>query len=1377
VSLITTGINIVATGVSSASAKLKQFGQTVSGVERQAKQFATQYDRSSSQVVQSSSSLKRALNSNWDTMYRSALSGTKNQEKALQRLENAYDRTFREIGNKYQSMVMGSVALSMSGVGIMNFGTATLGATKTALDQARDFETVMSQIQFYGQKTKEEMQGIQKEIFKMGFELPVKTSEIANSVLSAQKLGYMDTTDAQTMAKEASKIQFMSLGKLDGEESMKYISHVRKLTGTAITDTAKLTDKLTMASDVSASSIDSLWKTLQSSRSAFDNLNTDIDTMLTLTGVMSDRLQPRIAGMSLSSFAGGVQMAEKAGMEDRGTRGEYYNQLTGAMGGKFDDYGGDMIKYIQDVADKSKDLWGNGAERTGKLISIFGKSAIDLFHAIDAYNEGTGRSMVDMRNEIAKSDGHAQKLMDTLMNGSYGTEMRLQAMVEQFQILFGTTLRPAFNMILDGITKVIGKVNEFIQAHPKLAKALGYGVGLAGVLAVATGATFMFVGGILAIYASLANVMVQLARNSKVVHLLGQGYATAGQMIKGNFLGPLGTLGKFMLRFSGITFFMAMAWKNDFLRMRTTLMDWYDYTKKGLGKANELFKLYGASSVEEWYTAFGRNKRIGTFDNWITDTALKFMVLKDAIADIWSDGTISSDKYYKLNDMGLLGFVEKIYEIKTAVTDFWKGFEDGVGEGLRLLKDITQPLRKAWNWISEKLLEILQHFGYFENVNKGISSKWEKWGQKLGVMVGTVIAIKVGLWAWFKAIKLVVSPFARIFKLTKSIWGLLSKMKNFKMTGLLKAATYLLPKPLRNKVKGYIDTFSGPGSKRKQRKMQGKHSNIPNARKTPTGQVTYTQPQTWREKRNLKKQKRKQPVINPGRNGANPTRSSKGMGRFKDFWLGRQYAPEERTDKRGRKYHQVRNANGGVTRTDAQGKVKGKAVRTGGGVKGKFGRISKFLGGFINNERGAVGRGAGGVSKKGGGGFFKGILNSAKKLGPKIGSGLMKSMRTIGPKVGKGLIKGLGVVIKRGIPLIFKLGLRAIPILGWALLAWDVIKLVFTNWDAIKSAGSKAWNWLKTTGVSLLGQAWDWIKGKAIGVWEWIKSTGSTAWNWMKTEGVRLLGIAWNWVKTKAIEVWNGTKSKAVEIWNGIKSWAISKATEMWNSVKTKADEIWNGVKTKASETWSSIKTGVATALVNLFQPIKDAWDEAKSYVANNPIVQKITKVTETVKSGASSLWNKTKSLFGGFRTGLWKVPKENYPALLHQGEMVLTQKESQILRSMVGSDSNSISATLLGKSKGGSVEKGISIKGQSEGRKKLSLRPTVKQETVSETSESKGNGDTKIEFKEGSIKISIANASASEIKKGAKQLFEEFKRLVELENMKNYKPSRPRRV
>lgn len=1649
--IITTGINIVATGVANSINQIKRFGQALTQTERNVNNFANNYNRQQRRMFDSSMGLSTALRRNWQSEFNAILQRNgRDQGKALKALEQNYDRTFRNIGNKYQSMVMGSVALSMSGIGIKNAGMSILGSAKSSLDVAKDFELVMKQIQFYGHRTAGEMGTIQKNIIKLGYDLPVTTSEVANSVLEAQKLGYDKVTDAMKMAKEASKIQFMGLGKINGEESLKYISQFRQLTGTTIGDVDTLTDKLSKTADVSAASIDSLWKTIQSSRTAYDALGSDVDTFLTLTGTLADRLTPRNAGMALNSFAGGVQMAEKARREyqanpnSKMTRGKNYSALIDAMGGKdFDAYKGDVLQFIEDVAVKSKKIWGSGSERKGNLQSIFGKSALDLFYAIDSAMKKTGKSMHGIRDEIGKSGGHAEKYMDAIMNTSYGTEMKLQAVKEQFQILFGTAIRPVFNKILTGIEKVVGAINKFVANHPKLAKVLGYGFGLTGLLLTATGASMMFVGGILAIYASLANLFVQLARNTRVLNLLSSGYSTAGAMIRAQMLGPLGLLGKSLLKMSGITFFLYLAWKNDFLRMKTKFLEWKDAIGRGLKASEVMFKAYSKNSVNSLNEAFARNRATGSFDGWVANTWTKARMLWDGIKDIWKDGTVSVEKYQMLKDAGLLPYIESVYKWKTRISEFWDGFQDGMKEGIRLLKDLLHPLKPIWDWVSGKVLALFQHFGYFKETGKGIGSIWQQAGEKLGYIVGSAIAIRIALWGWLKAAKLVISPFKLIYGITKKIAGTLDKFKDFgkMMKGLGKFVfKAVIPKPLRN--------WMAYGANRgQQRAMRGASSPLPNARpvidpttrqqrrrnahegqlnprghsqagmpRTPymTDEVTYQRPRNWRERRRLNRERRRangsirQGIELPNGSTSSQTRRSRNpIGRIRDFFRGEAYIPEQRVDRRGRTYHQVRTRQGGVMRTNAQGLVRGQSIRTPdfrtrtrnriqsvgnrirtnrllnnrltnnratrrivnnpvtrGAVRGtrairqgirvgadvttrpfrqvanttrnvgsravrrvrniptrargmatltnminfsdagmdygsSVGRrghrrrsVVAGIKGFFNRSR-RSGISAGGnslasqlqarqgevealgrrgrapraprMARTGGGRvgrIFGGLKNIGSMLfGGRGGGGSLftnlfkgagKGIAKVGPVLGKGLIKGLGFVVKRGLPLLFKVGLHAIPILGWALTAWDAISLIWSNWDAITKAGKWVWDKIKQFGTwawngikAGAGKVWDWIKSKAKGMWDGVKSFGKSVWNSIKS----VASGVWNWVKAKATGVWNGIKAVASAIWNGIKAFATamwnhtkakasavwnaikgtaiaiwngikafasavwssikafgraiwapikalgtsmwsgiksfasgvwssikgygraiwssikSVATSMWSGIKSFANGVWNGIKSHASSIWGSVKSAANSVFNGLLGAFKTAWGKVKSWATNNPITQTIKQVTKKITGGGKS--------DGNHRTGLWKVPKDGYQATLHNGEMVLTQKEAQIMRSLVGSDNNSISQYLLEKSSNHSDNE---MKVASN-TKRPSIKPniTIKTAEQREPKIQQTSGNVEIKMEQGAVQINVANASASEMKKATKQIYAELKRLMELENMKNYKPARPR--
>lgn len=170
---------------------------------------------------------------------------------------------------------------------------------------------------------------------------------------------------------------------------------------------------------------------------------------------------------------------------------------------------------------------------------------------------------------------------------------------------------------------------------------------------------------------------------------------------------------------------------------------------------------------------------------------------------------------------------------------------------------------------------------------------------------------------------------------------------------------------------------------------------------------------------------------------------------------------------------------------------------------GQFGRNmsrSAQRSGRMERIFSSVERSAGRVGGRTGRTLGRGITNSAR-AGIRAGSmfrsvtrGAANAGRSGGRMMGRGVTTGLRGVA-RGIPKLFMLGFRAIPILGWALLAWDVISAVFRNWDAIVSGAKKAWNWIKTDG-----------KQMAVDIMSSIKEKLGEAWNWMKTEGVTKMG-------------------------------------------------------------------------------------------------------------------------------------------------------------------------------------------------------------------------------------------------------------------------------
>ena len=127
-----------------------------------------------------------------------------------------------------------------------------------------------------------------------------------------------------------------------------------------------------------------------------------------------------------------------------------------------------------------------------------------------------------------------------------------------------------------------------------------------------------------------------------------------------------------------------------------------------------------------------------------------------------------------------------------------------------------------------------------------------------------------------------------------------------------------------------------------------------------------------------------------------------------------------------------------------------------------------------------------------------------------------------------------------------------------------------------------------------------------------------------------------------------------------------------WDTIKTKCEELL----AKVTEVWTNIKT----AVFNKIEEIKDAINDKLSYFKNagknlfNALWDGLKEVWNNLKSWVSdkvdwikdklSVWKKAKDKMSGsdgsHRTGLQEVPFDGYRAILHTGEMVLTQPEAE---------------------------------------------------------------------------------------------------------------------
>lgn len=128
---------------------------------------------------------------------------------------------------------------------------------------------------------------------------------------------------------------------------------------------------------------------------------------------------------------------------------------------------------------------------------------------------------------------------------------------------------------------------------------------------------------------------------------------------------------------------------------------------------------------------------------------------------------------------------------------------------------------------------------------------------------------------------------------------------------------------------------------------------------------------------------------------------------------------------------------------------------------------------------------------------------------------------------------------------------------------------------------------------------------------------------------------------------WDTIKEKASEL--------FSKISEVWENIKTTISTKIEEIKTAIDNKIAAFKNAGRNIFNGVWDGIKEVWNNLKTWVED-----KIAWLKDKLNA-----WKSTKKKMGGddsdgsHRTGLPEVPYDGYRAILHKGEMVLTQPEA----------------------------------------------------------------------------------------------------------------------
>ena len=331
----------------------------------------------------------------------------------------------------------------------------------------------------------------------------------------------------------------------------------------------------------------------------------------------------------------------------------------------------------------------------------------------------------------------------------------------------GENIAGAFNMIWKPIDFVARKLSDvfkwvidIVAESPTLTKLVVGFTAIAGAVLVAVGVMTVLGGSVLLAVAGFKGLQLMFTKIPSLV---------LGLVPKLSSLALV--LGKYAL----IGGSLYLAWKNDFMGIRTILQNFMNNVSTAFKESARISQL----GVNDMMTALGQLDTT-TFGGWLTYRLTQIRVFWMALVDAWNDNTLSDENFQKVQALGLLPLLETILDIKMKAEAFFEGFKTG----MKKVSDVVVPiLSTLCEWIGKVwsfLFPISDEVDNFNESGKNLDLQpWADLGEILAYVVtgisGLVIIGKiVGVVSTVgRAIMSVVSLIGKIPNVFKGVMSFL----------------------------------------------------------------------------------------------------------------------------------------------------------------------------------------------------------------------------------------------------------------------------------------------------------------------------------------------------------------------------------------------------------------------------------------------------------------------------------------------------------------------------------------------------------------------------------------------------------------------------
>lgn len=374
-----------------------------------------------------------------------------------------------------------SGAITM-GIGLTAFGASLVQPFRMAVEIAAQLETEMDRVGAVTNATTLQLRELTKAANDLGKSSPFSAQQVAEGMRELALAGY-DVT--QILKAMPTVTNMAAAGFMSIKDAASITSGIMKGFGLPVEELSSSVDTITLASNQSNASIEELGVAFHYAGSIAKTAGSSFaDTTAALAKLHDAGFKGSLAGTSLRGVFDSLLNPTKQQAELIAKLGE----RLGGLGLMTDKATGGFVK-MSDLLRQFEDA----GVTSGEILELFGQRAGPGMAALLQLGS---TEMAKFESQMTGAAGATQRMADAMRDNLQGSFENLKSSLEAFGATIGDKFIGAFKILTDGVVSLVNGINGLAEKFPMLTAAIAYSIGAFAALALAMGgmmfAWFMF---------------------------------------------------------------------------------------------------------------------------------------------------------------------------------------------------------------------------------------------------------------------------------------------------------------------------------------------------------------------------------------------------------------------------------------------------------------------------------------------------------------------------------------------------------------------------------------------------------------------------------------------------------------------------------------------------------------------------------------------------------------------------------------------------------------------------------------------------------------------------------------------------------------------